>query len=121
MTPSTPSVRTLLALLLAAGCQAAAAPADIPPRASALTAAPAAVGTFTALPANPVNGGANSMILLTDGSVLVNSSGDWTQWTRLAPDSHGSYVNGTWTLAASGLNGRLYYPEFVLADGRVFL
>ena len=84
--------------------------------------APPAPGSWTALPANPVDRGANNIILLTDGSVLVNSGGvDQHQWTRLAPDASGSYVTGTWLQVASSFRGRLYFPSFILRDGRLWL
>src|SRR5207248_11214057 len=45
-----------------------------------------------------------AMLRLTDGTVLVHSepncltctSTDYSSWYKLMPDSHGSYVNGTW-------------------------
>jgi hypothetical protein len=90
---------------------------DVPPPADG----GASIGTWTPLPSNPVDNSAASIILLTDGSVLVGGGNDYHKWTRLKPDSFGSYANGTWTPAASSFRGRLYYPEFVLGDGRVWL
>jgi hypothetical protein len=115
--------RAALLLAIVAGCQRFE-PANQTELPSSLTVDPAeapAVGTWTTLPANPINNGANSMTLLTDGSVLVNSSGDWHQWTRFVPNASGSYVNGTWSQVASSARGRLYYPSFVMRDGRVFV
>ena len=37
------------------------------------------------------------------------------------PDSHGSYVDGTWTRLASMHEPRLYYASAVLPDGDVFV
>ena len=63
---------------------------------------------------------ASTALLLTDGTVMVQSnlSGAW--W-RLTPDSSGSYVNGSWTQLASMPAGYapLYYASAVLPDGRV--
>src|SRR5450432_2105923 len=44
--------------------------------------------------------GASLPMLLTDGSVLVQDTCA-TDWWRLTPDQHGSYVNGTWSPVAS--------------------
>ena len=59
---------------------------------------------------------------LTDGRVLAQGYGD-SDWWILTPDITGSYVNGTWTQAASLPEG--YSPEAfasaVLADGRVLI
>ena len=44
--------------------------------------------------------GASTPMLLTDGTVLVQDTCA-TDWWRLTPDKFGSYVNGTWTRAAS--------------------
>jgi hypothetical protein len=66
------------------------------------------------------------MLLLTDGTVMA-ASGYRTNnqygsaWYRLVPDSHGSYVNGTWTNMASMNYTRLWYSSTVLRDGGVFV
>jgi Kelch motif len=68
------------------------------------------------------NGG--TMLLLTDGTVLLNecSGGYGTErWWKLTPDVHGSYVNGSWTQAASSHFGRKYFASAVLADGTVIV
>src|SRR5205814_1473073 len=88
----------------------------------ALAIPPPTPGTWASLPPNPVDVGATAMLLLTDGSVIVNSAGtDQHQWTRLTPDAFGNYTTGTWTIIASSLHARLYYPSFVLKDGRVWV
>jgi len=55
--------------------------------------------------ANPPSFNPGAMILLTDGTVLVQHQGTnnrgTSNWWRLAPDATGSYVNGTWSKAAS--------------------
>ncbi len=63
---------------------------------------------------------ANTMLLLTDGSVFVNGYLS-TQCWKLVPDSDGSYVNGNWVRLADMLTTRLYYASAVLGDGRVFV
>jgi len=50
------------------------------------------VGTWTQLPGNPVDNGAITMMLLTDGSVLVGAGGDQHLWTQLKPDAFGNYA-----------------------------
>ena len=60
--------------------------------------------------------------LMTDGTVLVQSGNNGNQWYSYAPDSSGSYTNGTWTQVASMPAG--YSPDAgasqVLADGRLW-
>jgi hypothetical protein len=63
-----------------------------------------------------------SMLLLTDGTVLVHedNKGDW--W-KLTPSATGSYVDGTWSKIATMPSG--YTPEYfasaVLPDGRIIV
>jgi len=62
------------------------------------------------------------MLLLTDGTVMAQTAGNGTNtWFKLTPDSHGSYVNGTWSALASMHDTRLYFSSDVLRDGRVFV
>ncbi len=77
------------------------------------------------LPGQPANCG--TMLLLTDGSVLVHDepnnstvSGS-NRWYRLSPDSMGNYRTGTWQALANGPNSPLYFACSVLRDGRVFI
>ena len=58
-----------------------------------------AAGTWTPL-ANTAPGGVSLMLLLTDGTVMVQNGGG-NAWYKLTPDSSGSYINGTWTTLAS--------------------
>src|SRR5260370_9694566 len=83
---------------------------------------PFTAGTWTATrnaPASPVA----HALLLTDGSVLVNSmffSHHADPWYRLIPNGAGSYINGTWTNAGtlpSGYNP-LYFASSVLPSGQ---
>jgi hypothetical protein len=66
------------------------------------------------------------MLLLTDGSVLVNSfffTNHADNWYRLVPDSTGSYVKGTWVNAGSAPSGYnpLYFASEVLPNGYVVI
>lgn len=62
-----------------------------------------------------------TMMLLTDGTVMVESGYDNQTWTKLTPDSTGSYVNGTWTTLAKMSTPRLYFGSNILPDGRLFV
>ncbi len=86
---------------------------------------PFTAGTWTKTtnaPASPVA----HALLLTDGSVLVNSmffENHADPWYRLVPDSTGSYINGTWSNAGtlpSGYNP-LYFGSSVLPSGQVVI
>jgi hypothetical protein len=79
----------------------------------------AAEGTWTAL-ANSAPGGVETMLLMSDGTVMAQNGGG-TGWYKLSPDSSGHYANGTWTTRASMTYSRLYYSSDVLKDGRVFM
>lgn len=61
-----------------------------------------------------------TMILLTDGTVMV-SQADEGIWMRLTPDSTGSYINGTWSKMASMHVPRLYFASQVLPNGNVWV
>ncbi|HXN34787.1 MAG TPA: kelch repeat-containing protein, partial [Opitutaceae bacterium] len=71
------------------------------------------------------------MLLLSDGTVMgltdtpPTGGGTFSTasniWFRLTPDSHGSYVNGTWGIMAAMNDPRLYFASQVLQDGRVFV
>jgi hypothetical protein len=60
-------------------------------------------------------------LLLTDGSVMMQSINDARVFYRLTPDSAGSFVNGTWSQLSSPPTGYAPYAgaQAVLADGRV--
>ena len=77
------------------------------------------MGTWNPL-ANPPGFAASTMLLLTDGTVMVNADSS-RHWSRLTPDSSGSYRNGTWSSLPDSINARLYYDSAVLADGRVLV
>jgi len=82
-------------------------------------------GTWTAV-TNPAPSDVAHMLLLTDGSVLVNSFFFTTHadnWYRLIPDSTGSYIKGTWVNAGSAPSGYnpLYFASAVLPNGDVII
>jgi hypothetical protein len=60
------------------------------------------------------------MILLTDGRVMVQEE-QTAHWHALTPDSHGSYLNGTWSTLKDMSFWRRYYASGTLKDGRVIV
>ena len=86
---------------------------------------PFTAGTWKKVTAAPPSAVAHAL-LLTDGSVLVNSfffSTHTDSWYRLVPDNKGNYVNGTWSAAGAmpaGYNP-LYYASAVLPGGSVIV
>jgi hypothetical protein len=81
--------------------------------------AKAAAGTWTPL-THPAPDVISLMLLLSDGSVMA-ANGGGSNWFRLTPDIHGSYVNGTWASLAPMHDTRLWFSSDVLSDGRVFV
>ena len=69
---------------------------------------------------------ADTMILLTDGSVLIHNGNDTNaitpckEWLRLTPDAQGHYDTGTWSSVISMTNAREYFASGILLDGRVY-
>ena len=71
---------------------------------------------------------ADTVILLTDGSVLVHNADfpgspgtGGRDWYRLKPDDNGAYDSGTWSGALNMATGRQYFGSGVLRDGRVYV
>jgi hypothetical protein len=72
---------------------------------------------------------ADTMLLLTDGAVLVHDANrpslsntfGGANWYRLTPDNHGDYRNGTWSSALPMGGQRQFFASGVLKDGRVFV
>jgi hypothetical protein len=70
-----------------------------------------------------------TMLLESNGTVLVhdepdnNTTGGTTAWYKLTPDSHGSYIDGTWSKIASMPAGYtpLYFGSAILPDGRMIV
>ncbi len=73
----------------------------------------------------PDPGGTGTMMLLSDGTVMVQDNGfdptKYNQWFRLTPDAGGNYANGTWSQLASMSTQRLYFASNVLPSGKVFV
>jgi hypothetical protein len=99
---------------------------------SAATAAPSTAGTgspWTPLVNPPPFGTPGTMLLESDGTVLVhdepdnNVTGGTNMWWKLTPDSHGSYVDGTWSQIASMAADYtpLYFASAILPDGRMIV
>jgi hypothetical protein len=89
-------------------------------------------GTWSTL-ANPPPHSVDTMLLLTDGTVIAHQL-DNSGWYRLTPTTSGSYENGSWSTIASLIpnpaipttkGGPAYGPKFfgsaVLRDGRVLV
>jgi hypothetical protein len=75
------------------------------------------------LPNTKIPDQAQAMVLLSDGSVMVQGGGDSasTAWYRLTPDSNGSYIDGSWSTLKPMNVGRLFYGTNVLPKtGNVF-
>ena len=61
------------------------------------------------------------MLLLTDGTVMVQNGNDTKSWMRLTPDIKGNYAAGSWTLLKSMSLARLYFASQVLPSGKVWV
>jgi hypothetical protein len=68
-----------------------------------------------------------AMLLLTNGTVLVQNQGPMNngsnKWWVLTPSSSGSYVDGRWSKVASlpASYAPLYFASAILPDGRVII
>ena len=82
---------------------------------------------------NNVPASIDTMLLLTDGSVIAHGNGT-SNWYRLIPDKSGSYANGSWVATSpmltdsnltATMNGPNYEPLFfgsaVLQDGTLLV
>jgi hypothetical protein len=96
---------------------------------SAADLAPTGTSPWTPLKHLAPFGTPGTMLLESDGTVLVhdepdnNTTGGTTAWYKLTPDSHGSYVDGTWSQIASMPKGYepLYFASAILPDGRMIV
>ena len=68
--------------------------------------------------AHPFPDSIKNFHLLSDGTVLGLGS---QQVYKLTPDSHGSYVNGTWSQLATMYDSRIYYASGVMPNGQVLV
>jgi hypothetical protein len=85
-------------------------------------------GTWTPLANTDLQGTTGLMLLLPDGTVMVQGGvlvvpgGNTSKtWEKLTPSSTGSYVDGTWSTLASMSLERLYYTSDVLPNGKVLV
>jgi hypothetical protein len=99
------------------------------PAASAPDVAAAGKSPWTPLKNKAPFGTPGTMLLESDGTVLVhdepdnNTTGGTTAWWKLTPDSKGSYIDGTWSQIASMPKGYspLYFASAILPDGRMIV
>jgi hypothetical protein len=99
------------------------------PARSALYLAPAGKSPWTPLKNPPPFGTPGTMLLESDGTVLVhdepdnNVTGGTTEWWKLTPNSKGSYVDGTWTKIAPMPAGYtpLYFSSAILPNGHMIV
>jgi len=88
-----------------------------------------ATSPWTPLVNPPPFGTPGTMLLESDGTVLVhnepdnNTTGGTTDWWKLTPDASGSYADGTWSQIAPMPAGYtpLYFASAVLPDGRMIV
>ena len=88
-----------------------------------------ATSPWTPLKNPPPTGTPGTMLLESDGTVLVhdepdnNTTGGTNAWYKLTPDSSGSYIDGTWSQIASmpAAYTPLYFASAVLPDGRMIV
>ncbi len=84
---------------------------------------------WTPLENPPPFGTPGTMLLESDGTVLVhnepdnNTTGGTTDWWKLTPAANGSYIDGTWSQIASMPAGYtpLYFASAILPDGRMIV
>ncbi|MGH2882972.1 MAG: hypothetical protein ACRDPA_09805, partial [Solirubrobacteraceae bacterium] len=89
----------------------------------------ATASPWTPLVNPPPFGTPGTMLLESDGTVLVHNepdndtTGGTNQWWRLTPDANGSYVDGTWSQIASMSPdySPLYFASAILPDGRMIV
>jgi hypothetical protein len=79
-----------------------------------------AQGTWTQVK-NLMPEGAETALLLTDGTVFIKSFDSYQHNFLLTPTSTGDYVDGTFKRLADAPIGLIYGPCNVLKDGRVFI
>src|SRR5262249_25665671 len=78
-------------------------------------------GTWTALSNAAPSPNLGTMILLTDGTVMVQGANTTSSWYKLTPTATGSYSNGTWTTLAPMNTPRLYFASNMLQSGKVLV
>ena len=84
---------------------------------------------WTPLVNPPPFGTPGTMLLESDGSMLVhnepdnNTTGGTNAWWKLTPDASGNYADGTWSQIASmpAAYTPLYFASAILPDGRMIV
>ena len=84
---------------------------------------------WTPLKHQPAFGTPGTMLLESDGTVLVHdepdndTTGGTPAWYKLTPNAQGSYVDGTWSQIASmpSSYSPLYFASAILPDGRMIV
>jgi hypothetical protein len=84
---------------------------------------------WTPLVNPPPFGTPGTMLLESDGTVLVHNEPDnntvaaTNEWWKLTPDANGSYADGTWSQIASMPSNYapLYFGSAILPDGRMIV
>jgi hypothetical protein len=84
---------------------------------------------WTPLVNPPPFGTPGTMLLESDGTVLVhnepdnNTTGGTNAWWKLTPDAQGNYADGTWSQIASmpASYTPLYFASAILPDGRMIV
>ena len=138
-TPSTPAARLSLPAAVPASAGGRAAVVARPPLGRAQPSglkpylgrrgADSSPSPWTPLTNSPPFGTPGTMLLESDGTVLVhdepdnNVTGGTNLWYKLTPDANGSYVNGTWSQIASmpANYTPLYFASAILPDGRMIV
>jgi hypothetical protein len=90
---------------------------------------PGTASPWTPLKNPPPFGTPGTMLLESNGTVLVHdepdndTTGGTNKWYALTPDSKGSYIDGTWSQIASMPAGYspLYFASAILPDGRMIV
>ena len=78
------------------------------------------MGLWTMLTNQPPPGfSSDSMLLLTDGSVLVHNAYG-AEWRRLTPDGQGNYTTGSWSPVYAMNNTRQFFASGIMRDGKLF-
>ena len=99
------------------------------PKSSGVRAFVGTASPWTPLENPPPFGTPGTMLLASDGTVLVhdepdnNVTGGTNEWWKLTPASDGSYVDGTWSQIASmpASYTPLYFASAILPDGRMIV
>ena len=90
---------------------------------------PGTVSPWTPLKNPPPFNTPGTMLLESDGTVLVHDEPDnnkiaaTNKWFKLTPDAKGSYLDGTWSQIPSMPNNYapLYFASAILPDGRMIV